>query len=110
MDKTSVAREALKHNFLKRIIIRADFRGVDEDELAQSLASIKKYLIDNQYIRSWKETANEVDYRLDDPQPGEIPTPVPSDIRRTEVHVFQHIEPGIKVRLSSSFVLQLILH
>lgn len=108
MDKTSVKRSDLKHNFLKRIIIRADFRGVDEDEIAQSLASIKEYLKDKQYIRSRKETANEIDYRLDDPQPGEIPVPIPSSIRRTEVHVFQNEEPGVSVRLSASFVLIVI--
>ncbi len=104
MNKTNVTRSDLKHNFLKRIIIRADFRGVDEEEITQSLAVIKEYLKGNQYIRYTKETANEIDYRLDDPQSGEIPMPVPSSIRRTEVHVFQNIEPGICVRLSASFV------
>ena len=108
MDKTKVTRDVLKHNFLKRILIRADFRGVDEEEITQSLAFIKEYLKEKQYTRNWKETANEVDYRLEDPQSGEIPMPVPSNIRRTEVYVFQNKEPGIFVRLSSSFVIIMI--
>ena len=105
MDKSKVTRRDLKHNFLKQIIIRADFRGVDEDEISQSLSTIKEYLKENQYIRYRTETASEIDYRLNDPQSGEIPIPVPSNIRRTEVHVFQNKEQGIYVRLSTSFVL-----
>lgn len=62
MNKANVTRSDLKHNFIKRIIIRADFRGVDEEEITQSLAVIKEYLKGNQYIRYTKETANEIDY------------------------------------------------
>lgn len=105
MDKNTVSRADLKHNFLKQIIIRADYRGVDEDEITKALPSIRAYLKDNGYIRYRTEVANEVDFHLEDPEEGTVPMPIPDNIRRTTVHVFQHAESGISVRLSPAFVL-----
>lgn len=105
MDKASITRETLKHNFLKQIVVRADYRGVDEDEILKALPKIREYLKNNKYVRYRTEIANEVDFHLEDPEEGTLPMPVPDSIRRTTVHVFQHSETGIFVRLSAAFVL-----
>lgn len=104
MEKLCIKREDLKHNFLKKIIIRADYRGVDETEIDKTLPLIKDYLKEQKYIKYRTEVAKEVDFLLEDPDTdNDIITKV-NDVRKSIVHSFQNEEEGIYIKLSTSFV------
>lgn len=40
MDKNCIDRKALRYNFLKKIIIRFDYDGMDDTELDQVISGI----------------------------------------------------------------------
>lgn len=104
MEKSSIKRENLKHNFLKQIIIRADYRGVDEVEITQILPQIKDYLNSQNYVKYRTEVAKEIDFQLEYPNTDMEFITKSSNVRQTIVHVFQNKESGIFVKISSSFV------
>lgn len=104
MEKSNIKREDLKHNFLKKIIIRADYRGVDQDEIDVSLPMIKKYLNENGYVKCRKEVAKEIDFQLEDPDNNDDIISKVNNIRKSIVYSFQNGEDGIFIKISPSFV------
>ena len=52
MDKNSIDRKKLKYNFLKKIIIRFDYDGMDDTELDQVISSISMEFIMSLKIRN----------------------------------------------------------
>lgn len=49
MDKNSIDRKALRYNFLKKIIIRFDYDGMDDTKLDQVISSISIELKKHDY-------------------------------------------------------------
>lgn len=49
MDKNSIDRKVLRYNFLKKIIIRFDYDGMDDTELDQVISSISIELKKHDY-------------------------------------------------------------
>ena len=65
MVKNEIGREALKYNFLKKIIIRFDYDGMDDTELDQVLSDVSLKLKEYGYTNRTTETATEMQIQFD---------------------------------------------
>lgn len=66
MDKNSIDRKKLKYNFLKKIIIRFDYDGMDDTELDQVISSISMELKKHDYTSRTVETEKEMQFEFND--------------------------------------------
>ena len=71
MDKNCIDRKALRYNFLKKIIIRFDYDGMDDTELDQVISSISLELKKHNYASRTVETEKEVQFEFNDPESGD---------------------------------------
>lgn len=71
MDKNSIDRKKLKYNFLKKIIIRFDYDGMDDTELDQVISSISMELKKHDYTSRTVETEKEMQFEFNDPESGD---------------------------------------
>ena len=102
MDKKSIGRDALKYNFLKKIIIRFDYDGMDDTELDQVISSISLELKEHGYTNRTVETAREMQIQLDDPESGNYGEVYGKKVREQKVFVFRNGNPQVKLGISSS--------
>lgn len=102
MDKKSIGRDALKYNFLKKIIIRFDYDGMDDTELDQVISSISLELKEHGYTNRTVETAREMQIQLDDPESGNYGEVYGKKVREQKVFVFRNGNLQVKLGISSS--------
>lgn len=102
MDKKSIGRDALKYNFLKKIIIRFDYDGMDDTELDQVISGISLELKEHGYTNRTVETAREMQIQLDDPESGNYGEVYGKKVREQKVFVFRNGNPQVKLGISSS--------
>lgn len=102
MEKKDIDRKSLKYNFLKRIIIRFDYEGMDDTELDQVLPDISVELRKHRYTGRTLEKATEVEIRFDDPEKAEYDDVCQKSVREQRVIVFHNENPQVKLKMSSS--------
>lgn len=102
MVKNEIGREVLKYNFLKKIIIRFDYDGMDDTELDQVLADVSLELKEHGYTNRTIETATEMQIQLDDPESGNYSEVYGKKVREQKVFVFHNGNPQVKLGISSS--------
>lgn len=71
MDKNCIDRKALRYNFLKKIIIRFDYDGMDDTELDQVISGISLELKKHNYASRTVESEKEVQFEFNDPESGD---------------------------------------
>lgn len=103
--KSNIKREDIKYNFLKNIIIRFDFQGVDERELDSVISEIGVYLKkeENGYISKNLEVSREMDFDIDDPEQIEREGLWVKNVREQKVYVFQNKDPRVTLKISTTF-------
>lgn len=102
MVKNEIGREALKYNFLKKIIIRFDYDGMDDTELDKVLADVSLELKKHGYTNRTIETATEMQIQFDDPESGNYSEVYGKKVREQKVFVFHNENPQVKLGISSS--------
>lgn len=102
MVKNEIGREALKYNFLKKIIIRFDYNGMDDTELDQVLSDVSLKLKEHGYTNRTTETATEMQIQFDDPESGNYSEVYGKKVREQKVFVFHNENPQVKLGISSS--------
>lgn len=102
MVKNEIGREALKYNFLKKIIIRFDYDGMDDTELDQVLSDVSLKLKEYGYTNRTTETATEMQIQFDDPESGNYSEVYGKKVREQKVFVFHNENPQVKLGISSS--------
>ena len=102
MVKNEIGREALKYNFLKKIIIRFDYDGMDDTELDQVLSDVSLKLKEHGYTNRTIETATEMQIQFDDPESGNYSEVYGKKVREQKVFVFHNENPQVKLGISSS--------
>ena len=102
MSKSEIGREALHYNFLKKIIIRFDYDGVDDSELDQILPDISIELKNHGYTYRTEETVREVEIQIDDPEVSEHDSFYRRNVQEQKVFVFHNENPQVKLKISSS--------
>lgn len=102
MVKNEIGREALKYNFLKKIIIRFDYDGMDDTELDQVLSDVSLKLREYGYTNRTTETATEMQIQFDDPESGNYSEVYGKKVREQKVFVFHNENPQVKLGISSS--------
>lgn len=71
MDKNCIDRKVLRYNFLKKIIIRFDYDGMDDTELDQVISGISLELKKHNYASRTVESEKEVQFEFNDPESGD---------------------------------------
>lgn len=100
---TIIKREDFKHNFLANIIIRFDFKGIFENELEKSVSNLKEMLKEHHYDYIRKEHAQEIDFKINDPEfLGSIP---PANVKKQPVYIFNNEEKGLIFKISPTFAI-----
>lgn len=102
MDKNCIDRKALRYNFLKKIIIRFDYDGMDDTELDQVISGISLELKKHNYASRTVESEKEVQFEFNDPESGDYAELYGKKIREQKVFVFHNENPQIKLSISSS--------
>ena len=102
MVKNEIGREALKYNFLKKIIIRFDYDGMDDTELDQVLSDVSLKLKEYGYTNRTTETATKMQIQFDDPESGNYSEVYGKKVREQKVFVFHNENPQVKLGISSS--------
>ena len=102
MVKNEIGREAIKYNFLKKIIIRFDYDGMDDTELDQVLSYVSLELKKHGYTNRTTETATEMQIQFDDPESGNYSEVYGKKVREQKVFVFHNENPQVKLGISSS--------
>lgn len=102
MKKTEIDRGALNYNFLKRIIIRFDYDGMDDTELDRILPEISNELKNHGYTDRKEEILREVELTFDDPESSEYNQTYRKNIQDQKVFVFHNENPQVKLKISST--------
>lgn len=102
MAKNEIDRKMLKYNFLKKIIIRFDYDGMDDTELDQVLSDVSLELKEHGYTNRTTETATEMQIQFDDPESGNYSEVYGKKVREQKVFVFHNENPQVKLGISSS--------
>lgn len=103
--KNDINRNDLKHNFLKNIIVRFDYSGITDSELELLISKIKSLLHEKGYNKLTLDSPKEIDLQINDPETiEEVGLPVRS-VRSRMVYVFTNDNPGIRLKISSTFAL-----
>lgn len=101
--KSDIKREDIKYNFLKNIIIRFDYDGMDEAELDIVLREISPILKKKQYVSRTITNLKEMDLNIDDPETIETDGLAVRNIRQQRVIIFHNQDSQVKLKLSSTF-------
>ena len=102
MDKSSIDREVLRYNFLKKIIIRFDYDGMDDTELDQVISGISLELKKHGYTSRTVETKKEVQFEFNDPEGENYAELYGRKVQEQKVFVFHNENPQVKLAISSS--------
>lgn len=102
MKKNEVDRGVLKYNFLKKIIIRFDYDGMDDAELDQVISDISIELKKHDYVERTLETAERIGILSDDPENAEEELGYGRRSREQKMFVFHNQNPQVKLKISAS--------
>lgn len=101
--KERIKREDIHYNFLKNIIIRFDYDGMDEAELDVVLREISPQLKEKGYVSRTMEINKGMEFDIDDPERVEIDGLFAKNIRKQRVFVFHNENDQVKLKISSTF-------
>lgn len=106
LKKIEIKRQDIKYNFLKKIILRFDFQGMDESELESVVNEVSILLKEKEcgYISKRREVSNSTEYYIEDPESNETEGLYTGSAREQYVYVFENKNPQVKLKISSSFV------
>ena len=102
MDKSSIKRDALQYNFLKKILIRFDYDGMDDSELEQIILDISLELKKHGYTSRTVETERELQFEFNDPESNDYAQLYGKKVREQKVFVFRNENPQVRLHISSS--------
>lgn len=100
-----IERVDIKYNFLKKIIIRADYNGILERELEKTIELIKPILKRYEFDRFNEGTINEVDFEIKDPEKIETQRMIPiSELKQTKTFMFSNSKNGEQIQINKYFM------
>lgn len=103
--KENITRKDIQYNFLKNIMIRFDFDGVDEAELGIVIQEISPVLKKKGYTSRTTEICKEMDFKINDPESIDTESLAVRNVRQQQVFVFHNEDPQVKLRISSTFAI-----
>lgn len=104
-ERVSVKREDIKFNFLKKIIIRIDFDGIEQLELEKAIEQISLILKDEGYTSRRTELCSGFELGINDPVLRGDELPTVQHVNAKKIYVFGKSDCDIKVKISTSFTL-----
>lgn len=103
--KEKVERKDIKYNFLKKIIIRADYNGVLERELEKTIEIIKPILKRYGFDRFDEGVINEVDFKIKDPEEIETQRMIPiGELNKTRTFIFLNSKDRKQIQINKYFM------
>lgn len=105
MSAKEVKREELKNNFLKKIVVRCDYKGVLDKELDDLLVQIKGYIKEKGFTRFDELYANETDFKSDDPEVLDSDYIPNNEIRRTKLYSFKNDDGSFAISICKNFLI-----
>ncbi len=95
----------IKYNFLKKIIIRADYNGILERELEKTIELIKPILKKSRFDRFDEGVINEVDFEIKDPEKIETQRMIPiGELNKTRTFIFFNSNNGEQIQINKYFM------
>lgn len=102
------ARTSLKHNFLKNIIIRADFGGLAESEVGECFEQIKNVLLDNGYDNFLQKDSMQMMFKMFDPEAVIQDGLRVNNIEKHKVYVFGSEKRDRQFQLSNTVAVMML--
>lgn len=100
-----IKREDIKYNFLKKIIIRADYNGILERELEKTVEIIKPILKKYEFDRFNEGVINQVDFEIKDPEKIETQRMIPiGELNKTKTFIFSNSRNGEQIQINKYFM------
>lgn len=105
-NKADIVRQDLKYNFLRNVIIRFDYSGLEDQELENVISDIGTYLKNQAgYVSKNKILAKTMEFDIEDPEAINDEALFAKNINEVLVYVFEHENPAIKLKLSNTFAI-----
>ena len=101
MEKKEIDRSILKYNFLKKIIVRFDYTGMEDTELEQILPDISRELKKEGYTDRTEKIMREIEIQYDDPESSGFDEMYEGRAIEQKVFIFHNQNPQIKLKVSS---------
>lgn len=101
--KENIKREDIHYNFLKNIIIRFDYDGMDEPELDVVLPEISSRLKEKGYVSRTKEICKGMEFNIDDPERIEVDGLAVRNVTQQRVFIFHNQNKQVELKISSTF-------
>lgn len=100
-----IERKDIKYNFLKKIIIRADYNGILERELEKTIEIIKPILKRYEFDRFNEGIINQVDFEVKDPEKIETQRMIPiGELSKTKTFIFFNSQNGEQIQINKYFM------
>ena len=98
-------RKEIKHNFLKQIMFRMDFKGLLENDVENSVSEVRQLLYENGLVDLNTRTENQMDLqvKIDLNLPEENPFSV-RNISTDTVYVFKSNDQNEIIEISRTFL------
>ena len=98
-------RKEIKHNFLKQIMFRMDFKGLLENDVENSVSEVRQFLYENGLVDLNTRTENQMDLqvKIDLNLPEENPFSV-RNISTDTVYVFKSNDQNEIIEISRTFL------
>ena len=102
------ARTSLKHNFLKNIIIRADFGGLAESEIGDCFEQIKEILLHNSYDTFMQKESTQMMFKIFDPEQVVQDGLHVNNVEKHKVYVFGNEKKDRIFQLSNTMAVMML--
>ena len=102
MEKSDITRGMIHNNFLKKIIIRFDYEGMDDSELDKVILDISAEIKKDGYVQRSVESARELEISIDDPESLDPDGMYRKNVKEQKVFVFRNQNPQVKLQISAS--------
>lgn len=99
----NIDRNKLKHNFLRRVIIRIDYKGLID--IKDTIKEIQTFLKKNKFTEIQEDFINRVEFELNDPVKIESQRSIPlKDVLRTKTYKFSTKDRSLQLEINSLFM------
>lgn len=103
MELNKIDKSKLKKNFLKQIILRADYVGVLQSEMDLILSKAKRFLKDSGFNKYEEKTNNEINIELDHVNVFQNSNPI-KEVKNSKIFRFINENVGYTLDLSTNFI------
>ena len=102
------ARKSLNQNFLKNIIVRADFGGLAESEIGDCFEQIKNVLLDNKFDNFLQKDSMQMMFKMFDPEEVVQDGLHVNNIEKHKVYVFGNEKKDRSFQLSNNMAVMML--